>query len=530
MNTDAELAERALAEAYDTTPYSGQPFCYTHPSLLAAYGFLYGLTPPCVDNCRVLELGCGDGSNLIPIAYDLPKNTFIGIDLSAVQIQIGQKKVDALGLKNIQLETRSLVDIEASEGKFDYIICHGVYSWVPDAVKKKILSICRDNLSEKGMAYISYNVLPGWQFNKSMRDLMLFRTRQIMDPRERIDAALDLVKTMLDATTESNRFHHVQLRFFGKILQTFPNASSYLFHEYMETDNDPFYFREFADALKNHNLQYICDGEQSDFVLDDLPAEIAAKFRKISEDRTDIEQYFDFYNNTRFRRSLICHQEIPVDSNYRLEHMMRLYAATDVVPVLDSPGSPIKEVKAFRTPGGRRFRTQHSLAQTILWKLSEIKPCTMDVSSLIEAVAQETLSQSEQNSTNLGEKIGHALYSLFFNGVVELLAVPRRCVPASGNFPTASTVARLLAPSGRVTNLCHRTIVMDDDMASFVLAHLDGTRTRESLRDLMLEAVRDGRISIQNLKAKNEAATHEVISEKLEAILTHLCRCGMMVG
>ena len=83
--------------------------------------------------------------------------------------------------------------------------------------------------------------------------------------------------------------------------------SSYLLHDYMEADNDPFYFHEFAGALKNNGLQYICDAEQADFELDSLPADAAATFEKVSENALDVEQYIDFLKNTRFRRSLICH-------------------------------------------------------------------------------------------------------------------------------------------------------------------------------------------------------------------------------
>jgi len=527
---DTEAAERALAEAYDTTPYAGNPYYYSHPSLLAAFGALYGLAPTVPGNSRILELGCSDGTNLIPIAYDLPDSTFIGIDLSEVQIRSGQNKVDTLGLKNIQLETRSIMDLEPAEGKFDYIICHGVYSWVPDAVKQKILDICRHNLADQGIAYISYNVLPGWQFNKSMRDLMLFRTRHIQSPGDRADAAFDLLKTMLHATRESNRFHHVQLRFFGKTLETMPDVSCYLLHEYMEADNDPFYFNEFASALKDNGLQYICDGDQPDFELDSLPGDAADKFEAISADALELEQFIDFINNTRFRRSLICHQGVPVDSDYRLERLTQLFAATDIVPVLDSPDSSIREAKAFRTSGGRRFRTEHSLAQTILWKLSEIKPCTIVIPSLIKAVEQEESAQSEPNLSKLADKIGHVVYSLFFNGVVELLAAPRRCVLAAGDLPTASPVARLLSRSQRVTNLCHRTIVMDDEMARFVLPCLDGTHNRESLRTLMLEAVRNRQVTIPSANEEGQALTPDLISDQLEAILEHLCRCGVMLA
>lgn len=529
MSTIAESAERALAHAYDVTPYVGQPFCLTHPSLLAAYGSLYGLSPPPPDNCRVLEMGCGDGGNIIPMAYDFPESEFMGIDLSPVQIGIGQQHVDSLGLMNVRLDARSIMDMGPADGKFDYIIVHGVYSWVPDIVKEKILDICRNNLVYQGVAYISYNVLPGWRFNKSMRDMMLYRTRHIKDPKDRVHASLELVNTMLEAGADSSRFHDVQLRFFGKTLQSFKDVSSYLLHEYMEADNDPFYFHQFAGALQKKGLQYICDAEQADFELDRLPSDAAEKIEQLSENVIDIEQYLDFFNNTRFRRSLVCHAEIDVSSEYSLERIKPLFAASGVIPVLDSPDSPIREATAFRTTAGRQFRTQHLVAQAVLRKLSAIRPCTIDMASLIHAVKSETITDAQGSDEQQTEKIGHAVYSLFFNGVLELLAAPRRCVLETSDRPIASSVARLLAPSGRVTNLCHRTVVMDDDMANFVLVHLDGTRTRDGLIDLVMDGIGSGRLHPPKQEAASQETSRERLGRQLDSILQHLARCGILV-
>jgi methyltransferase-like protein/SAM-dependent methyltransferase len=530
VRNDTDAPERLLAESYDTTPYAGSAYYGTHPALLAAFGYIHGLTPPSPEECRVLELGCGDGSNIIPIAYDLPNSDIIGIDLSSVQIRFGQQKAHALGLKNIRLETRSLTEVGPADGKFDYIIAHGVYSWVPDRVKRKILGICSENLSDHGIAYISYNVLPGWQFNKFMRDMMCFRARHLKNPKDIVDAALDLMHAMLEATEKSHRFHHAQLRVFADEMKTYPVAASYLLHEYMEADNDPFYFHEFAESLEEHALQYICDADQKRFeqVRAQYP-DAVSKFEKLSHNGLEVAQYIDFLNNTRFRRSLICHAGMAVDANYCLGRMMPLYAATEVVPILDSPENAIRDATLFKAPGDQRFRTEHPLPQAILRRLTEIKPCTIDIPSLIQAVERE-FSSDYGAVRNPSEKIGHVLHSLFFNGVVELLAAPRRCTVETGDTPTASPLARLLASSGRVTNLCHRTIAMDDAMAVFVLMHLDGTRNRESLSTLVLEAVEGGRVTIPNITRDNESSLREYINEKLETIIPHLYRCGLMVG
>jgi methyltransferase-like protein len=522
--------ECAVAESYDHTPYEGDPYYYTHPGVLAAYGAVYGLCPANPVQCRVLELGCGDGNNLIPMAYEFPQSRFLGIDLSPVQIKIGLKTIGSLGLANIDLCTRSIMDINDEDGTFDYIIVHGVYSWVPAGVREKILDICRNNLSDQGIAYISCNVLPGWRFNQTMRELFLYRTRHITDPDQKAQAALDLCNTMLKGTADGNSVHDVQLRFFGKTLQDFPNMSSYLLHEYMETHNTAFYFHQFAGDLKQHGLKYMCEADQPDFELDRLPADTAAFFEKISENNIEVEQYIDFFKNTRFRRSLICRKEINLDSEYRQDRIQHLYAATDVAPVLDSPDSPVQEATAFKTASGRKFSTKDTVAQIVLHRLSEIKPCTIRVDVLTQMVFQQAYSQKCPDFQKHAEKTGHVIYALFFNGVLELLGAGRQCIPEAGASPKASPLSRLQAPSRRITNLCHRTILMDDDLACFVLARLDGTLDRQSLCELMTEAVETGQMHMPKLDTTHRETIRESMQLQLASILQQLPRCGVLIN
>src|SRR5262245_12882821 len=129
----------STATSYDELPYGDSPFYQTHPDCLATAAILHGLRPPAVATCRVLELGCARGGNLIPMALTLPASHIVGVDLSQTQIDSGNQVVKALGLSNIELRHLSIMDIDDRFGQFDYIICHGVYSWVPDVVRDKIL-------------------------------------------------------------------------------------------------------------------------------------------------------------------------------------------------------------------------------------------------------------------------------------------------------------------------------------------------------------------------------------------------------
>ena len=98
---------------YDLVPYESYPFPRSHIRHLQTIGRLFALTPAALDGCRVLELGGASGGNLIPMAIDHPGSSFLGIDLSPRQIEMGQQQIAELGLKNIELRTVSIMDVDS---------------------------------------------------------------------------------------------------------------------------------------------------------------------------------------------------------------------------------------------------------------------------------------------------------------------------------------------------------------------------------------------------------------------------------
>ncbi len=143
--------------SYDAVPYTSWPYPQSHPDRLATMATLFGLKPQPVDHARVLELGCASGGNLIPMAVAMPESHFIGIELSARQLAEGQETVRRLGLTNIELHQKNILEVGPDLGRFHYILAHGVYSWVPEPVQDKILAVCQENLEPGGVAYVSYN-------------------------------------------------------------------------------------------------------------------------------------------------------------------------------------------------------------------------------------------------------------------------------------------------------------------------------------------------------------------------------------
>ena len=184
---------------YDRVPYPGHPFAQTHPDRLATVATLFGLRPAPPDACRVLELGCGDGGNLVPMAYGLPGTTFSGIDLAGRAIERARRLASALGLDNVRFEH---ADLTAARGEFDYVIAHGVYSWIEPTARDALLAACRRHLAPGGVAYISYDVLPGGHLREITRQMLRWHLRDVDEPEQRIAQARALLGAIVEQSGE----------------------------------------------------------------------------------------------------------------------------------------------------------------------------------------------------------------------------------------------------------------------------------------------------------------------------------------
>ena len=241
---------------YDVVYYPGHSFPETHPDRLATMASYYGLESAPIDRCRILELGCGVGDNLIPIAHVYPATQFVGVDLSAHAIERGQKNIAALGLKNIELHNRDIMEIGQDGQIFDYIIAHGVYSWVPPAVREQMMVIYGKYLAPNGVAYVSYNAHPGSHLRDMVRDMMLFHIRDIKEPKQRIEQARSIAKFIAEASIKDSVYGAVLRDEFERISKM---ADEVLFHDDLEENSTPFLLHQVVGAAKRHGLQYLCD-------------------------------------------------------------------------------------------------------------------------------------------------------------------------------------------------------------------------------------------------------------------------------
>src|SRR5688572_1285426 len=350
-----------MAESsYDDIPYPLLSFSESHPRRLQAVAHVMGglaTAPP--GQCRVLELGCAVGGNIVPMAYGLPSSRFIGIDLSAPQIAKAKSFAEAVGAtKNLELHATSIMDVTPEWGTFDYIICHGVYSWVPPDVQDKCLRICGEQLSDRGVAYVSFNVLPGWHSRTPVRDAMLFHTEHIADPLERARAGRDFIVALAESPSMPP---HVQAMLRAEAHYMRGKSESYILHDHFERFNEPVYFRDFAARAAAHGLQYVGDA-MSNVGLDPNGPPAQEWRSAAGEDVVRTEQYADFATGRTFRRALLCKSDVKLDRTGAAERIARMFAEAQLRQWAHGAGAT-----RFEHPKGKRFVTQspalrHALA------------------------------------------------------------------------------------------------------------------------------------------------------------------------
>jgi SAM-dependent methyltransferase len=267
--------------SYDLVVYPSNAFPQTHPDRLAVVATLLGLDPPPVVHCRVLEVGCAGGGNVIPMAAGLPGSRFLGIDNAPGPIAAGRRVIAGLGLQNIELRTASILDVDESYGQFDYIISHGIYSWVPAHVRHKLLEIYRDRLAPQGIGYISYNALPGWHLRGMLRDMMLYHVGRFAEagPQTQIAQARALVDFLIRGVPEENNAYGMHLRREQDIIKQ--TADGHFYHDHLESENNAFYLFQFCAHLKAKGLRYAGEARFSDMGALQITPEAARACRNL---------------------------------------------------------------------------------------------------------------------------------------------------------------------------------------------------------------------------------------------------------
>jgi SAM-dependent methyltransferase len=436
------------AALYGEVPYSKYPYVQTHPDRLATLGVLHGLRPAAPAAARVLELGCGAGGNLIPLAYAAPALSAVGVDYAGGAIADGRATAAALGLENVTLHAADVRELEdGSLGVFDFVIAHGVYGWVARDVRHALLAAIAAHLAPHGIAFVSYPAYPGGYFRRMLREMGLFHARGAEPGVERAEAARELFGVLAELRADrGDPYGAVLARELPRLLYR-PAGS--LVHDDLAVDLEPVWFADFAAHASAHGLAYVSEVEVAELRPGRLPDGVEPRVRELADgDRIAYEQYVDFLLGRKFRQSLLCR-------------------ADGTEPAFDP---------------GRVHRLRAASA--------EPEPAHPDplVAPLVRVLARhfpEALAVADLRRT-LGAGAGdveRALWAAVDADLVALHVEAPAYTEYCGPRPRASALARLQARDAiDVTSLRHENVRMEEPAARRLLTLLDGTRDRAALR------------------------------------------------
>jgi SAM-dependent methyltransferase len=488
-------------EAYDAVAYPAFPYPDTHPNRLAVMATLHGLSPAPVEHCRVLEIACNEGANLIPMAYAIPHSEFVGFDVARKPIERGQERIRQLGLTNVRIFAADLLEAVPHPGRFDYIIAHGLYSWVPEPVRDRLMALCNELLAPNGVTFISYNTLPGGHLRKMLRDMMLFRVRDMEDPEQQVTEATRFLHLLNDARPENDIYRAVIEDQLKRMEARRPGAT---YHDELSEAYEPLYFDDFVGHAQRHGLQYL-----SEAVLPPPPDPCyrfdvrSALVGEVGESLIRQEQMLDFLRIRMYRETLLCRADRVAQHEFAPENLRRLQFASQAVSVQDEGSS----APVFKLPGGIKMESNHPAVNVLLKDLEKAWP---------HAIAYDDLEPRLK-------KVG---FSLDADGtaLVTRLAVAKmiefrtwRAPLASGisDRPKASACSRQEGQArSYATTLLHSTIDLDDPKAKAFLRLLDGTRNRSELTAAM--------------KAEFPEESKEEIESRIEPVLQMFYTAGVL--
>lgn len=523
----SELIKR-IRETYDELPYLSSAFTQSAPEHLHAVAHLFGLTTPDPSSARVLELGCAAGGNLIPFAARYPAARALGVDLSGVQIEAGNRAIDAMGLDNIELRHANITELGDDLGEFDYIICHGVYSWVPEDVREAILRISRRHLAANGVAYISYNTYPGWKAKEVVRDAMLLRSGPRNTPQEKLGYARGMIDFLHDMAREDSVLKKIMQENIGMIRH---GHDHYLSHEFLELCNAPCYFRDFIEAANRHGLGYLAEAEITGMFASNHGSKVAELLlRECNGSQLALEQLLDFLTNRTFRQTLLVAAERCDSIRYGLDASR--FADLQLSGRFTADQNPPGEL--WKASSGLQLRMGSPIARQIVHRLNASWPGTVAVTELIRA-AREAAADPQAAQADVLSVVENLV---IFGAVRVRLAPIQPPSDVDDDRPQVPAALRRLLALHRSTpvpislyNTWHEPLADPGPVASVLLPLLDGRHDRAMLAAALRDSFRRGEVSLaqEGQPLADDAAIDEAAAGHVDSSLREMAALGLFM-
>ncbi len=472
-------------------PYVSVGVKQSQPNRLAAIAQIFGLSAKPLAQARVLDIGSAEGGNLLPLALRFPKAEFMGIDISPVQIERGRQHVKALGLSNVHLECCSVTDLRPALGQFDFIICHGIYSWVEKPVQDAIFHALKAHLAPQGIGFVSYNVLPGWRMKQPFRDVALSVLSADLELPKKVDAASEMLH-FLASHSDAKTAYGMALREQDETIAKM--RRDYVAHEYLEDTNSPCTLTAFLKHAGSAGLAYLGDAEISEMIpigsSPELQQEIMARS---GGEQVAMEQLLDFIKGRQFRSTLLVHdhQTASISRNLSSESLQGLHFTCRSNTRIHIDAAQ----KVLIADGMAPWPMPDEIYARLMERLIAAYPASLSFNELL---------------VGLGDA-SPAMLALVMYGVIDPSSDAIEIANALGARPKAFSLAAYSAATGaaQTTNMLHGVVQLNPLMVHF-LRSSDGTKTTAQLTADFVRSCTDGQFELaqegRRLTSKKEIA------------------------
>ena len=454
------------------------------PAWLNYVAALNGCQPRALDpGFTYMELGCGLGLTVALLAGAHPQGRFYGVDFNPAHVDWGRRFAAQAGIGNVEYLERSFLDMTAQEvPECDFIVLHGVYTWVGPEVRAGIQRIIRERLKPGGLVYNSYNCMPGWAADSPLQKVVYEMARHIPgDASQRTHAALKAVEALVGAKFAYFAATPTAGKMAAKMAE---RNANYLAHEFLNEYWTLFYSSDVADEMANAKLNFVGSATLAENHIELLGSdELQEKVK--SQPTQRLRQLFqDLAQNQRFRRDVFVrgHAQLNRAGVARNMESQVFGALRDLKNVTNVAKVARGEVKFDE----KAFPALKEALQQGTWSVSELRK---------EMMARKLTHLDVERTATLLSATGLVVPCAMSSRPAPMPASPKQFrIPLATNRALVKRMVENLAPGNLVSTSAGNAVSLDPIYAVILSLGTQPWKDKEELKNRLLAEVKRRRI------------------------------------
>jgi len=364
-----------------------------------------------------------------------------------------------------------------------------------------------------------------------LREMMLFHTRTLSDPKAKVDKARALFAFLADATANDGSPYGLLLQ--QELAKLERYSDDYVRHDLLGEVNQPFYFHEFVSLAANAHLQYLSEPLLAQMLPLNLPPKTQDTIRKLGKDPIAQEQYMDFVRNQNFRQTLLCHAGASLTRNITPERIKSFYYTSLIIPpdegALQLDAGVVHDFKLKNTTA--TLKVENPFPKAVFERLAQAKLARVSYPELVQAArakAQPFLVDDahQRRATQDEAALPQTIMQLYMRGLIDIYAEQSPLTLAVAQKPAATALARYQAEQTHlVTNRAHDSIPLDGN-ARFVVIACNGQRDAAGIVDWLTQLAKNGTLKLSDPGLEQAAEVRASIENLVAIALPKLAAAG----